>query len=93
MEVKKYKVRYEPQIIRNNDYVRKNGFSCILFDNTGEVPAWLEKSIELKPYSEDIFELNERPDIVIDQDFEITFDSQTEGVKSILVIKAYYEEV
>jgi len=88
----KYKVKYRSYVVRENDYIRRNGFSCILFENRGNVPVLIDNAIELKPKSQEILEFNERPNTIIEHEFEIKFENDGAN-KQVLVIEAYYEEV
>ncbi len=93
IENKRFKVHYNSYVIRDNDYVRRRGFSCITFENRGDVPVLIDDAIYLGPNSEDIIEFNERPDTVIEHEFEIKFDREAAGKRKLLVIEAYYEEI
>jgi hypothetical protein len=87
--MKKYNVHFKQYIITSNSQIRKTDFSCITFENLGEDDAVINNCIPLPAGIGVARGFNERPDVKIDSDFNITF-SGTKTDQRILVIEAYY---
>jgi len=88
----KYTVRYKSYTIRANDYVRRNGFSCITFENVGDTDVLIDNEILIPAGSGDVHQYNELPKIVIAHEFEIKFIGNN-GENALLVKESYYKEV
>jgi hypothetical protein len=87
-----YKVIYKPYLITENDAIRRNGFSCITFENIGDDDAVINNVIPLPAHVDEARHFNERPYTVIDYQFEIRF-AGTATNQQVLVIEAYYTKI
>lgn len=85
-----YRVRYRIETFHESTTLLHDNFSCIEFINRGEVPVIINGNIVLNTGEAQHF--NEKPYVVIDTDFNIIFDVDSEGTKALSCICSYYEQ-
>jgi hypothetical protein len=83
------KTRYENEILITPKTVVPDGFSCISFQNVGDVPAVVMDNIVL-PVSGDERNFSEAPGVVIHSHFPVTFTGAGDN-PGVLVVKTYYD--
>lgn len=85
-----YRVRYRTESIQVNKVLLADNFSCVCFVNKGDVNAYINGNVLIRPTES--FAFNEDPGTTIETDFEITFDTPAEGeVASVCAVCSYYE--
>lgn len=85
-----YRVRYRTESIQTNKVLLADNFSCVCFVNKGDVNAYVNGNVLIRPTES--FSFNEDPDTTIETDFEITFDTPNVGeTASVCAVCSYYE--
>ena len=87
-----YRVRYRTESFQTNKVLLADNFSCVCFLNKGEVNAYINGNVLIRPTES--FSFNENPDTTIETDFDVSFDSDADEnkIRSVCAICSYYEQ-
>lgn len=88
---KKYTVSYRQYIVETNTTISNRGFASISLENIGTDKATINSVIPLNNVGVSR-NFEEKPNVIIDSDFIITFQN-LDSDKKILVIESYYTEI
>lgn len=85
-----YRVRYRTESIQTNKVLLADNFSCVCFLNKGDVDAYINGNVLIRP--NESFSFNEDPCVTIETDFEISFAPvEDDKQPSVCAICSYYE--
>ncbi|MBA7578557.1 hypothetical protein ES708_20422 [subsurface metagenome] len=91
MEEKKYKVTYKIELFTKNGSIRPDGFNSIEFIRKGDENIIVAQSIELDSDTPSFVFIN-RPDEIINTNFDFKFDGAGTNPK-LIVVKTYCERI
>lgn len=86
----RYTARYDFEVVTRNKTILAGDFSAISFKNIGEGTGTIN---DIYPVTTDdiSIEFSEKPNVEIQTDFKIQFDSNTANNK-VIVVKTFYKE-
>lgn len=86
-----YRVRYRTESFFQNGVMLADNFSCVCFLNKGDVNAYINGNILIRPTES--FSFNEDPNTTIETDFDITFDTPEDDQQTaVCAVCSYYEQ-
>ena len=80
---------YKCLTVRENTTIKKNKFSCIMFDNVGTQDLFVN-GLLVKPDTS--IEFNEEDHIFINTDFNVVFGTDGTKVNQVNVIETFYKD-
>lgn len=88
--VRNYKASYTTKVVRENETITRDLFSCIAFDNIGQSPIKVNGIILGSGKS---VQFNEDPNVIINTDFFVEFTPDTPGQTQLVnVVITFYKE-
>lgn len=80
---------YKCMTVKVNTTIKKNKFSCIMFDNVGTQDLYIN-GLLVKP--DTYYGFNEKPGVFINTDFNVVFGTDPGKTNQVNIVETFYKQ-